>query len=528
MGMIGNTLAQGLISGANIVDGTVDTVDIKDAAVTPAKLSAGKPVWDASGNVGIGTSSPVALLDVRSATGQASVIIAGGTDRGNLNLTTGADDASGISVGTVAWQGGASTSGGGESRIALISAATEGATANNRGGFINFNTKVNNGALAERMRIDSSGNVGIGANAPEQRLHVRSGSGSGSIQLGGYASDGYYGRVQQSANSLNIISNGDQAYRVSLGTNDGSGQIRFLTANGTTGDTQRMVITAAGSVGIGRDPNANFSLDVGNTLYADMLTTNAAGVIGNNLYFGSGTWRYASNGHAYGWNQTSTNASILTLQHAGNNTSGAGAVASISERMRVTSHGNFQIGTSGYNSSTNSRLFVAGAQAGSWGERILTLEHSTQPAIGFHAPGNSAAGVFKFWGASTQFECRNSTDTAFIPILASAFPVSSDYRIKTDVVEVQSALQGVLSLRPVNYIKEGVRGREHGLIAHEVSPHFPDLVRGEKDAMRSANEIETQTLDYTGLTSVLVKAIQEQQAIITALTARVAALEGTQ
>lgn len=68
MGMIGNSLAQGLISGANIQDGTVDTPDIKDSAVTaakiatgvvtPGKLSTGAPTWDTSGNIGINTATP--------------------------------------------------------------------------------------------------------------------------------------------------------------------------------------------------------------------------------------------------------------------------------------------------------------------------------------------------------------------------------------------------------------------------------------------------------------------------------------
>ena len=44
MGMIGNSLAMGLISGANIQDGTVDTVDLKDYAVTPAKVASGMVV----------------------------------------------------------------------------------------------------------------------------------------------------------------------------------------------------------------------------------------------------------------------------------------------------------------------------------------------------------------------------------------------------------------------------------------------------------------------------------------------------
>ncbi len=56
MGMIGNTLAQGLISGANIQDGTVDTPDIKSNAITPSKLSIGAPTWDAGGNQGVGAT----------------------------------------------------------------------------------------------------------------------------------------------------------------------------------------------------------------------------------------------------------------------------------------------------------------------------------------------------------------------------------------------------------------------------------------------------------------------------------------
>lgn len=41
MSYIGNSLAQGLVSGANIQDGTVDTPDLKDSSVTTAKIADG-------------------------------------------------------------------------------------------------------------------------------------------------------------------------------------------------------------------------------------------------------------------------------------------------------------------------------------------------------------------------------------------------------------------------------------------------------------------------------------------------------
>jgi hypothetical protein len=107
-------------------------------------------------------------------------------------------------------------------------------------------------AGSERMRITSAGDVGIGTSAPAERLHVlSSGTAIGVIQLGGTATTGYYSQINQNGNDLRIIANGDQAYRVSLGTNNGNGSITFQTASGTTGNTERMRITSTGSVGIG-------------------------------------------------------------------------------------------------------------------------------------------------------------------------------------------------------------------------------------------------------------------------------------
>jgi hypothetical protein len=121
---------------------------------------------DTSGNVGIGTNTPGAVA------GQTNVEVVGSAGRGNLTLNTTQADGTGVAAGTIAFRGGPSTSGGAEGRIALIGSSTEGATANNRGGFINFNTKANNGTLAEAMRITSAGNVGIGTSSPAVKLHV--------------------------------------------------------------------------------------------------------------------------------------------------------------------------------------------------------------------------------------------------------------------------------------------------------------------------------------------------------------------
>lgn len=64
-------------------------------------------------------------------------------------------------------------SGASQFRVASVEAYNTGATANNTGGYLTFNTKADGtAAIAERMRIDSAGNVGIGATSSSYRLDV--------------------------------------------------------------------------------------------------------------------------------------------------------------------------------------------------------------------------------------------------------------------------------------------------------------------------------------------------------------------
>ena len=109
-------------------------------------------------------------------------------------------------------------------------------------------------------------NVGIGIASPAQKLHVKTTFASGVIQLGDTGTTGYYSQVNQAANSLQLIANGDQEYRVALGTNNGSGNIKFFTANATTGNTERMSISSTGIVTM-------------NAYGAGTATFSAAGVI---------------------------------------------------------------------------------------------------------------------------------------------------------------------------------------------------------------------------------------------------------
>jgi hypothetical protein len=98
---------------------------------------------------------------------------------------------------------------------------------------------------------------------------------------------------------------------------------------------------------------------------------------------------------------------------------------------------------------------------------------------------------------------------------------NSDVRLKQGVRNLGYGLHDVMQLRPVSYNwKQTSDGREQiGLLAQEVEAVVPELVTTAHDAD------QTKGINYIGLLPVMIKAMQEQQDIITTLYARVKALE---
>jgi hypothetical protein len=108
---------------------------------------------------------------------------------------------------------------------------------------------------------------------------------------------------------------------------------------------------------------------------------------------------------------------------------------------------------------------------------------------------------------------------------ATSYSTSSDYRLKENVAPMTGALATVAALKPVTY-KWKVDGSDgQGFIAHELQEVVPDCVHGEKDAVDAEGNPQHQGIDTSFLVATLTAAIQEQQAIITALTTRITALE---
>jgi hypothetical protein len=138
---------------------------------------------------------------------------------------------------------------------------------------------------------------------------------------------------------------------------------------------------------------------------------------------------------------------------------------------------------------------------------------------------------------------------------ATAYTTSSDYRLKENIAPLTGAIEKVLRLKPSTYTWKIDGSVGEGFIAHELQEVIPQAVSGEKDAEKlqqvevehAVSEVQDadgnivsygkapvyeekmmpvyQGVDTSFLVATLTAAIQEQQALIVALTARVEALE---
>jgi trimeric autotransporter adhesin len=102
----------------------------------------------------------------------------------------------------------------------------------------------------------------------------------------------------------------------------------------------------------------------------------------------------------------------------------------------------------------------------------------------------------------------------------AAFGTFSDSRLKENIVDLTPQLANIMALRPVeyDYIESEGGGHQIGFIAQEVQEVYPDLVGERSDGMLTLT-------DFNKNDARLIKAIQEQQALINQLTTRLEALE---
>ena len=132
--------------------------------------------------------------------------------------------------------------------------------------------------------------------------------------------------------------------------------------------------------------------------------------------------------------------------------------------------------------------------------------------------GSGAGGsiIFQVTDGGASGSSVNSYATAFTiqdngnAVLAGTLAENSDISLKENVKTLPSQLEKIKKLNAVSYNKKATGIKEIGFVAQELEKLFPGLVYTDKTTgLKSVN--------YGRLTSVITKAIQEQQKTIDTL-----------
>ena len=417
--------------GAFTGDVTADSFNTSNGSLSQSGF------WGTRINAGTGSTADFALLDsstngiMYNPTGTLNMVFAG-------NITLGSGE-------YLSW----GTSG---------QTAIEGSTVSN---LMKFYTNS-----SEKMRLDASGNLGLGTSAPASKLDVSAASGDG----------------------LLVSNSTSAAYNAGLIVNFNDVSTMQLTCLGTSilqaGNTGNTVLASRTNKDIIITPNGTGNVGVGTSSPAYKIDVKKTDASGNYAYFGA-----SSDGGARGLVLSSAdNGIFLGAIHDFDASSGSGQLTfSIggTEKMRLTSAGDLLIGGTS---------FVADSI--SIGQNGLVR--------------NSRSGT----GTNSHYDFLN--DNGLVGSIttngsATAYNTTSDYRLKEDLQDFEG-LDLVSKIPVYDYKWKADESRSYGVMAHELEEVLPQAVSGEKDAE------EMQSVDYSKIVPLLIKSIQE-------LTAKVEKLE---
>jgi len=495
--------------------GTVRTLASKDAA------SGSFATLSASGNATVGgtlgvtgattLSSTLAVTGTTTLTGAATLTanptLSAGTANGVLYLngskvaTSGSAltfDGSNLGVlgtGFLRIDNNGGTSGKGRLNIGNSGYAyVEGFDTGNggSGAYLSF------GLNTEQMRLTSTG-LGIGTSSVAFKLDV-----NGITRVvGGSASSATFGsnqyiRIDTNANggyTIGAPSAGGitTGYYFTSGTVSYAGGIEYQNTTNTltlrTNNTVKATLDSSGNLGIGTTSPSSFGKLA--VINGDIAISDGYGIRS-----GTGGSSLLSRG-------TGAGAPI----YLGSGTAGDYLVfnAGGSEKMRLDSSGNLLVG------KTSASTTTVGAELRGTGNVNSASASSTNADQTFlaYSTGAAASRFYVDWGGTVH-----ATSTTISAI--------SDQRFKENVQDLDVGLDKIMALKPRKFDWKAGKGKDikgdRGFIAQEFEQVFPDLVDEWKDPAPEGEEPYKSVRQ--DLIPVLVKAIQEQQAIIEQLKAR--------
>jgi len=259
---------------------------------------------------------------------------------------------------------------------------------------------------------------------------------------------------------------------------------------------ESMRLDSAGNLGIGAaTPGAKLDVSGAGSTYVQVRSSNA----------GTGSGYYTNN------------ATRSWLIGAGANSGGSNLefrdVTGSTTRMTLDTSGNLLIGTT----TANARLTVSGSV--SW----------TTGASFAGAAGNAV------WSTGFGSQAINASIQASDSIAGANIYAISDVRLKSNIKPIPSGLAFVNEVDAVQFTWKESGIEDTGFIAQDLlAKGFGHLVSAISDGSMKEMVHEDGNVSpagsrfvvkYDSVVPILCKAIQEQQALITSLTARVAALE---
>ena len=329
-------------------------------------------VIDADGNVGIGTASPTTVLTIRKAIASAAY----GQQASMIEFKS---YYAGYDTETV--------------KSAIYSGVSNQGTLNTQGGYMAFHVN-NNGTMAEKLRIEKSGHVGIGITNPSSMLHVQSNNSTTNDAVNmmfltalstGTTTTGFGPAIVLQAERNSGVNQNVGKIRsvaeVNSGTNISSG-LSFET--GTAGVlNERMRITHGGHVGINVvSPQRQFVLysttasGQTNMQFQNSTTGTAAGDgfgVGMDAAEKGFIWNYESNDTYFGG---TTSGTVMNISGA---------------------NGNVKIGALATGSATSAPLHVAKASTdvqAIFGDNNSSIDDPQIQVIGRNTANNAIRYAF--------------------------------------------------------------------------------------------------------------------------------------
>jgi hypothetical protein len=143
------------------------------------------------------------------------------------------------------------------------------------------------------------------------------------------------------------------------------------------------------------------------------------------------------------------------------------------------------------------------------------------------SPNSSSDGGYLIIGARSTGDRFYVLNSGNVQNTNNSYGAISDAKLKENVTNATPKLEKLQQVRVVNYNLIGETQKQIGVIAQELEQIFPGMIDQTPDRDAEGNDLGTTTksVKYSVFVPMLIKAIQEQQALIQTLTARVTALE---